>query len=76
MRLKQKTPRLFAACLILNLAGACATRAPAPITPLKFDADWAFIDVAPNDTRACLKQDDVIRLRELLIRAGSCDTNP
>ncbi len=35
----------------------------------KFDAEWEFCEISPFEPpRACLKQKDVEKLRELLIR--------
>lgn len=36
-----------------------------------FDADWKFCEVVPGEQMACLKQEDVEKLREALIRCGS-----
>jgi hypothetical protein len=36
--------------------------------PKKFNGRWDMIEVSPGDTRACLTEQDIIRLRELLIQ--------
>lgn len=49
-------------CLILE---ACS-HAP-PVTTM-FDAKWSIVNVFGQPTRACLLEDDVAKLREILIR--------
>lgn len=65
--LQTRTPMRLSHFLILSLifVGGCAS---APIDN-KFDGDWEFIQ-SPTDQKqkACLDEDDVKKLKELLIR--------
>lgn len=61
----------FAFFLILNLgmfAISCATK---PTVTTKFDGQWQFVRIGPNENMACLNQRDVEKLREILIRCDS-----
>jgi hypothetical protein len=61
--------RLFAKFLILSVVLAGCASTPAPT---KFDGKWEFFQVTPfEEPRACLEQEDVKKLRELLIRCES-----
>ena len=48
--------------LITAIFTGCATTKS---TPQVFDADWKFLDVH-GVTHACLKQEDVLKLKETL----------
>lgn len=53
------------------ILGACCTSDIEHLAPETFDAEWVFIEVVPNEVSACLKQEDVIRLRGILNRCES-----
>ena len=40
------------------------------IASKKFDGEWFFLESKEGETMACLKQPDVMKLRELMLR---CD---
>jgi len=59
--LKRRTLTSLTTFLILS---GCATK---PVTT-KFDGKWEFCNNAAGETLACLKKEDVKKLREILIR--------
>ena len=60
-RLNKRTLINLTAFLILN---GCANK---PVVT-KFDGKWDFCKNAQGETLACLKKEDVKKLREILIR--------
>ena len=52
--------------LTLSFIAGCA----APPKPTKFKAEWVFIEPPMEKPMACLKEADVLKLRELLILCG------
>lgn len=57
----------FAACLSLS---GCTMLGKKP-KPEPFHGEWQFCEVVPQQPLACLKQEDVEKLREALIRCNS-----
>lgn len=66
--LKRKTPIVLNVFLILN---ACST---GPKTT-KFDGDWEFLENQRGETKACLSQEAVLELRDILIRCRGSQEN-
>lgn len=61
----RKNSKNFLILSVALLLSACATEPKST----KFDGDWEFYEVTPfEEPRACLKKEDVKKLRELLIR--------
>ncbi len=66
--MRQNLKKFLCLKALALLLSACATTP----TPTKFDGDWEFYQVTPfEEPRACLKEEDVKKLRELLIRCES-----
>lgn len=61
MLLKKRTLIVFASFLTLS---ACAS----PQKGVKFDAEWIFLEDELGATVACLYEDDVKELKEIMIR--------
>lgn len=59
-----KTLKSFALFLLLT---SCAGRPPVTT----FDAQWTFVETPGQPLKACLLENDVAKLRELLIRCES-----
>ena len=57
-------------CVIFLITSSLAGCATTP-TPTRFDADWEFCYNSRGELRACIPEDDVKELREILIREGS-----
>lgn len=51
------------------LSGGCASRPAAT----NFDGKWEFVERAGQPIKACLTEDDVAKLRELLIRCKAAE---
>ncbi len=65
MRKIQPNSIIFSALISLVILGdGCASR---PVVTT-FDAKWEFVERAGPPVKACLAEDDVAKLRELLIR--------
>jgi hypothetical protein len=77
MHSQRKTPKLFARCSILaSLAIGCVSNPERtrPKEAVTIDLDWSFTDL-DGEPQACLKQDDVVELRERLVRCGYEDSS-
>ena len=59
---------LFAAYLM-----GCQILSPKP-EPEPFDAKWEVVPVTPFRSMACLEMEDVMRLREFMVRRCSCES--
>lgn len=69
--LKRKTlmslGKFLTLSIIFALIGGCASNPPIQTS---FDAEWEFINSpTTNMPKACLSEDDAMKLKELLIRA-------
>ncbi len=62
---------LTISCVLLAtvIGGGCAHK---PVVTV-FDAKWEFIERPGQAPKACLGQDDVMKLRELLIRCKAVE---
>lgn len=60
----RKTLLSLTLCFVLASLGGCASAPRAA----PFDGTWEFLTGADGASRACLKEADVARLRESLIR--------
>lgn len=65
MKRTQPSSMLFLlASSLLGICGGCASR---PVAT-SFDGKWEFVERPGQPIKACLVEDDVAKLRELLIR--------
>lgn len=62
---------LFVILLIVFFTSGCATKPE----PKSLELNWGFCEVVPQENWACLREEDVKKLREALIRCQSQNTN-